>query len=40
MSEKERVEVFVHVQEPKYCDRTMLLVGAKFAEIVKIGETK
>ena len=39
MSEKEIVEVFVRVQEPKYYDRIMLLVGAKFAEIVKIGET-
>ena len=39
MYEKEIVEVFVRVQEPEYYDRIMLLVGAKFAEIVKIGET-
>ncbi|XP_015054990.1 extensin-2-like [Solanum pennellii] len=39
MTEKEIVEVFVRVQEPEYYDRIMLLVGAKFAEIVKIGET-
>ena len=39
MTEKEIVEVFVWVQEPKYYDRIMLLVGAKFAEIVKVGET-
>ncbi|XP_015068743.1 uncharacterized protein LOC107013317 [Solanum pennellii] len=39
MYEKEIVEVFVRVQDPKYYDRIMLLVGAKFAEIVKIGET-
>ena len=39
MTEKEIVEVFVHVQELEYYDRIMLLVGAKFAEIVKIGET-
>ncbi|XP_015078066.1 velvet complex subunit B-like [Solanum pennellii] len=40
MTEKEIVEVFVHVQEPEYYDRIMLLVGAKFAEIVKIGLLK
>ena len=39
MSEKEIVEVFVRVQEPEYYDRIMLLVGAKFVEIVKVGET-
>ncbi|XP_069145683.1 uncharacterized protein [Solanum lycopersicum] len=39
MTEKEIVEVFVRVQEPDYYDRIMLLVGAKFAEIVKVGET-
>ncbi|KAK4736925.1 hypothetical protein R3W88_000622 [Solanum pinnatisectum] len=39
MSEKEIIEVFVRVQEPEYYDRIMLLVGAKFAEIVKVGET-
>ncbi|KAK4730909.1 hypothetical protein R3W88_023897 [Solanum pinnatisectum] len=39
MSEKEIVEVFVRVQEPEYYDRIMLLVGVKFAEIVKVGET-
>lgn len=39
MSEKEIVEVFVRVQVPKYYDKIMLLVGAKFADIVKAGET-
>ncbi|KAK4722428.1 hypothetical protein R3W88_012661 [Solanum pinnatisectum] len=39
MSEKEIVEVFVQVQEPEYYDRIMLPVGAKLAEIVKVGET-
>ena len=38
MIEKQIVEVFVHVQETKYYDRIMLLVGEKFAEIVKICE--
>ncbi|WP_205248560.1 hypothetical protein, partial [Escherichia coli] len=39
MSEKEIVEVLVRVQEPEYYDRIMLLVGEKFVEIVKVGET-
>lgn len=39
MSKKEIVEVFMRVKEPKYYDTIMLLVGAEFAEIVKIGET-
>ena len=39
MSEKEIVEVFVRVQELEYYDRILLLVKAKFAEIVKVGET-
>ena len=39
MIEKEIVEVFVRVQNPEYYYRTMLLVGAKFVELVKIGET-
>ncbi|XP_049403577.1 uncharacterized protein LOC125867192 [Solanum stenotomum] len=39
MYEKEIVEVFVRVQDPEYYDRIMLLVGAKFAEIVKVGGT-
>ncbi|XP_069154645.1 uncharacterized protein [Solanum lycopersicum] len=39
MTEKEIIEVFVRVQEPEYYDRITFLVGAKFAEIVKIGET-
>ncbi|XP_015081224.1 uncharacterized protein LOC107024772 [Solanum pennellii] len=39
MTEKEIVKVFVRVQEPEYYDRIMLLVGAKFVEIVKVGET-
>ena len=39
MSEREIVYVFVRMQELEYYDRIMLLVRAKFAEIVKIGET-
>ena len=39
MTKKEIVEVFVRVQEPEYYDTIMLLVGAKFAEIVKVGKT-
>ena len=39
MTEKEIVKVFVQVQEPEYYDRIILLVGAKFVEIVKVGET-
>ena len=39
MTEKEIVELFVRVQEPKYYDSIMLLVRAKFALIVKISET-
>ncbi|XP_010324775.1 uncharacterized protein [Solanum lycopersicum] len=39
MIEKEIIEVFVRVQEPEYYDRIILLIGAKFAEIVKVGET-
>ncbi|XP_015076282.1 uncharacterized protein LOC107020435 [Solanum pennellii] len=39
MTEKEIVEVFVRVQEPEYYDRIILLIRAKFAEIVKVGET-
>lgn len=30
--------MFVRSQEPEFYERTMLLVGAKFADIVKIGE--
>ena len=39
MTEKEIVEVFVQLQEAEYYDRIILLIRAKFAEIVKIGET-
>ena len=39
MSEKEIVEVFVWVQELEYYDQIVLLVGEKFAEIVKICKT-
>ena len=39
MSEREIVYVFVRMQELEYYDRIMLLVRAKFAEIVKICET-
>ncbi|XP_015166046.1 uncharacterized protein [Solanum tuberosum] len=37
MSEK-IIEVFIRIQEPEYYDRIMLLIRAKFAEIVKVGE--
>ena len=39
MIEKQIVEVFVRVQELEYYNRIILLVGEKFAKIVKIGET-
>ena len=39
MTEKEIVEVFMCVQEMEYYNRIMLLLGAKFVEIGKIGET-
>ena len=39
MSEDEIIEVFVRMKEREYYDRIMLLVGAKFAEIVKIDKT-
>ncbi|XP_055802993.1 uncharacterized protein LOC129872127 [Solanum dulcamara] len=39
MTEKEIIEVFVRNEEPEYYNRMLLLVGAKFAEVVKIGET-
>ncbi|XP_015170631.1 uncharacterized protein [Solanum tuberosum] len=38
MSEKEIIEVSIHIQEPEYYDRIMLLIGAKFVEIVKVVE--
>lgn len=38
MSEDEIIEVFVRSQEPEFYERMMLLVGVKFADIVKIGE--
>ncbi|XP_049365851.1 uncharacterized protein LOC125830722 [Solanum verrucosum] len=36
--EKEIVEMFIIIQEQEYHDRIMLLIGEKFAEIVKVGE--
>ena len=39
MTEKEIVKVFVRVQEPEYYGRIILLIGAKFVEIVKVDET-
>lgn len=39
MLEKEIINVFVQVKEPEYYERIMLLVGAKFVEIVKVGYT-
>ena len=39
MTEKEIVEVFVRVQETEYNDRIISLIGAKFAKIIKVGET-
>ena len=29
----------MRVQEPEYYDRILLLIGEKFTEIVKVGET-
>jgi len=37
MTKKEIVEVFVRVQQPEYYDRIILLIGAKFTDIVKVG---
>ncbi|XP_010320484.2 uncharacterized protein [Solanum lycopersicum] len=39
ITKKKIVEVFMRVQEPEYYDRVIILIGAKFAEIVKVGET-
>ena len=39
MYEKEITEVFVCIQESEYYDRMMFLIGAKFVEITKVGET-
>ena len=39
MIENEIIEVFVRVQEPTYYDRIIFLIGVKFFEIVKVGET-
>ena len=38
MSEMEIVEVFICIQEPEYYDRKILLIRAKCAEIVKVGD--
>ena len=38
MIEKELIEVFVHIQELKYYNRMLLILGGKFSEIVRIGE--
>lgn len=38
MTEKEIIEVFMHSQEPEFYERIIVLVGAKFADIVKVGE--
>ena len=39
MYEKEIVEVLVRVKKIEYYDRIMLLIGEKFAKMVKVGET-
>ena len=39
MIEKEIIEVFVRIQKTKYYNRMLLILGGKFSEIVKIGET-
>ncbi|XP_049375435.1 uncharacterized protein LOC125840510 [Solanum verrucosum] len=39
MTEKEIIEVFVRNQEPEYNSRMLLILGGKFSEIVKVGET-
>lgn len=38
MTEKEIIEVLLHIQQPKYYNSMLLIIGAKFIEIVKIGE--
>ncbi|KAK4722115.1 hypothetical protein R3W88_012348 [Solanum pinnatisectum] len=38
MTEKEIIEVFVHIQEPEYYNGMLFILGGKFNEIVKIGE--
>ncbi|KAK4710439.1 hypothetical protein R3W88_004952 [Solanum pinnatisectum] len=38
MTEKEIAEMFIRIQEQEYYDKIMLLIGAKFTEIVKVGE--
>ncbi|XP_069154359.1 uncharacterized protein [Solanum lycopersicum] len=36
---KKETQKYVCIEEPEYYDRMMLLIGAKYAEIVKVGET-
>ena len=38
MTENEIIEVFVRIQEPKYNNMMLLILGGMFSEIVKIGE--
>ena len=38
ITENEIVEIFVHIQEPEYYNRMLLILGGKFCEIVTIGE--
>ena len=39
MTKREIIEVFIHIQELEYCNRMLLILGGKFSEIVKVGET-
>lgn len=38
MSKNKIIEVFVCSQEPKFYESMILLVGVKFADVIKIGE--
>lgn len=38
MPKKKIVEMFIRIQELQYYDRIMLLIRAKFTEIVKVGD--
>lgn len=38
MLEKDIIEVFICIIDPEYYDKIILLIGAKFVEILKVGE--
>ncbi|KAK4726767.1 hypothetical protein R3W88_031684 [Solanum pinnatisectum] len=39
MSEREITEMFIQTQKPEYYERILCIMGKKFVEIVKVGET-